>query len=564
MLENERGKSPFQPTDFASLQAELYEAPKAPVLRTGTDLLIDILTPALIFVMVCAVGFFLLDVRYIYTGEHDLTLRMVMFFFTLGIVALNRLVSCEETGKSFAYFLALAFVITLYTLTLSSSGSIARDFMGQHPALSVAFNLTVMAFFWWMVNRLTYECCLDENLQSGEVGLMTGTLRQWKARLQGQKQRPSTPPKSASQSALENATLPVNVINAYDPTDPDAFKKSFTSAEASGDDSSQTGRRPPKGHPGISVFYFSVPVMLCFTLGLRAIQHGGEAFLRRGDAYLLTYTGAALSLLMLTSLGGLRAYLRSRQLAMPARIGWFWIGLGLLMVIYVLIFALLLPRPSLPSVVHVDRHVQDTWFDDPDFELQEVPEPLAPSPFFERLQVGALVILGLFLLIGIPRGLAALIQVLKRLHLKLPRPVHFFLNACEKNLLRITNWPRLPRLRRPIRIQRNIATCARYENPYAQTNKPPMSIREQISYAYEALCALAYDLGVPRETSETPLEFMAHFPKVLNNIEEEARELTQLYLIAAYTNEPLDEQALRGRLQQFWTVYRRLRNRIVR
>ena len=556
----------LEPTDFASLREALYEAPKPPVFRTPTDWMLEILTPLLIFVMVCAVGFFLLDVRYIYTGVHDLTLRMVLFFFTLGIVALNRMVACEDTAKSFAYFVALAIAITLYTLSLGGDATLARDFMGGHPAVAVGFNLSVMAFFWWMVNRLTYECCIDENLQSGDVGLLTGTLRQWKARLSQRDKATTTSGYTPAQRELENAYMPMNVVEAYDPTAPDAFKRptgETATASAKYPDRS-TSNRLSKRHPGISILYFSIPVMLIFTLGLRVIQHGGEIFLRRGDQFILTYTAAALILLMLTSLGGLRAYLRSRQLFMPGGIGWFWIGVGLLMVGYVLLFALQLPRPELPPMTAVDRHVADPWFGDPDFELQEVPEALAPSPFLERLQQVALIPIGLFLVIGIPRGLAALLRTLRKLRPKKSSRLQRFLEGCERAFLRLTRWPRLPRPKRRVRIQRNIATCTRYENPYADSAEPAMSIREQIHHAYAALCALAYDLGVPPEQSDTPLEFLAHFPESLQSIEEEARDLTQLYLIAAYTDQTLDPQPLRSRLQKFWIGYNRLRNRVLR
>lgn len=552
----------YQPTDFASLQAELQETQKSPVHRTATDWMIDIITPVLIFFMVCAVGFFLLDVRYVYTGVHDLSLRMVLFFFTLGIVALNRLIAAEDTGKSYSYFAVLAVVITLYTLSISEGSTVARDFMSNNQFTIVMFNLTVMAFFWWMVNRLTYECCIDENIQSGEVGLMTGAFRQWREKLSGDKQPDKRNDHRSMPVTLEDEYLHSTLIEPYDPTDPEAFSGNDTSAHPCIPTSPNHQPAPPKRHPGISVFYFSVPVMIIFTLGLRVIQHGDEVFLRRGDQYLLTYTTSALILLLLTSLGGLRAYFRTRQIQMPAGIGWFWIGTGLVMVIYVVVFAMKIPGPGLPPVAHVDRHDTDTYFYNPDFKIKETPEVLTPSPFMERLQLAALVVLGAFLLIGIPRGMAAIIKELTRYWNKIPMPVKKQLTVMEKFLLRLTNIPKFSRSFRRVRIQKNIAMCTQYDNPYAKTDTANMPVRDQICYAYTALCALAQDLGVPRAQWETPLEFLDHFPKELATIEPEARELTQLLLISVYTEQPIDEKALRGRLQQFWMVYRRLRNRV--
>ncbi len=552
----------FQPTDFASLQAELQEPQKPPVHRTVTDWMIDIITPMLIFFMVCAVGFFLLDVRYVYTGVNDISLRMVLFFFTLGIVALNRLIATEDTGKSYVYFTVLAIVITFYTLSISEGGTVARDFMSYNQFTIVLFNLTIMAFFWWMVNRLTYECCIDENIQSGEVGLMTGAIRQWREKLTRDKNHKEQAKQNPAFVSLEEAYLPTNIIEPYDPTDPESFSGKNTLAQSTKPTSTNTQQAPPKRHPGISVFYFSVPVMIIFTLGLRVIQHGEAVFLRRGDQLLLTYTFSALILLLLTSLGGLRAYFRTRQISMPAGIGCFWIAIGLVMVIYVIVFAMKIPGPGLPPIAQIDRHDADAYFYDPDFTIKEIPEVLAPSPFMERLQTVSLVVLGVFLLIGIPRGIAALIKRLILFWSRIPAPFKKQLFAMEKLLLRVTNIPKFSVLPRRIRIQKNIAMSSQFDNPYAHTATVNMPVRDQIIYAYTALCALAQDLGVPRALWETPLEFIEQFPKELATIEPEARDLTQLFLISAYTDQPLDEKALRGRLQQFWVVYRRLRNRV--
>ena len=80
-------------TDFATLR-DKYKAPeRLTVRRTLTDYLLDFLIPLHILVMVYAVVFYLLDVRYVYTSELDQSMRIVALSFVLGVVALNRLIA---------------------------------------------------------------------------------------------------------------------------------------------------------------------------------------------------------------------------------------------------------------------------------------------------------------------------------------------------------------------------------------------------------------------------------------------------------------------------------------
>lgn len=115
-------------------------------------------------------------------------------------------------------------------------------------------------------------------------------------------------------------------------------------------------------------------------------------------------------------------------------------------------------------------------------------------------------------------------------------------------------------LRRPkVRIDRDIATCARFQNPL----NGPMPLREKIQYSYDALCALAYDLGVPRDDDQTPFEFLAQLPEPIEDIRAEADALTQLYVAGSYSTLPIPDgaqEALRG----FWQRYERLRSRTIR
>ncbi|MCL4691547.1 MAG: DUF4129 domain-containing protein [Candidatus Hydrogenedentes bacterium] len=534
-------------TDFQSLKGVVGSgAPKPYQRRSGTDLLLDFLTPLMILIMVTAVVFFLLDVRFVYTEVHDRNIRFVAFCFVLGVVALNRLIARDGKDESIMYIVGLALAIGLYTLATTTAyevGSVAARFMGQ-PGVALGFNMTVVIFVWWLVNRLTHECCVDENRTAGDIGILTGTARRFKEAVE-RKPAPS----------LSDATL-----DAIDPTE---WKKPEKKRSKPILDPTE---RLSKRHPGISIFYFSIPVMIAFALGQRVIQHGGPPMLLAGHVYIACYTIAALSLLMLSSLSGLREYFRARRVKLPGRLGTFWIGLGSVMVLMVLFAAAVIPGPSLPPIAHVAEHEYDPWNRGSTFQLQSVVSPavdvIQQNHVVDFIGYGVLLCFGLFFLYGLLRAAGAIAVRIGRNRDRYPRFVVRFFNALDAFLERITRMPELPKLRRKrIRVDRSIATCARIENPMAQG--PALNTEQRIERCYDALCALAYDLGVPRRIDQTPNEFIEAFPVELNSLREEAYELTDLYVRSAYANAKFDERT-EDRLRRFWITYERARNRVLR
>ncbi len=512
--------------------------------RSATDLLIDALTPFMIFVMVCSIMYFLLDVRYIYTEVHDQNLRFVVFFFIMGIVALNRLIAWEGMNEGFMYLAVLGGTVILYTVMTTGVydvGSVARHFMDK-TGYAVAFNLSVVMFVWWLTHRLAKECCIDENPEAGDIGILTGTLRK-------------------AYRAMERKPAPKPEDDFYDPTEWKKPEKKEPKAQL------QANRRLPKRHPGVSILYFSVPVMFAFAVGLPVLRQGGRGLVMAGYFYAGLYTVSALSLLMLTSLGGLREYFRSRHVHVPAGLGPFWIGLGMIMIAVVLFGATALPAPSLPPMAAVDEHQTDFWTRGSTFQLSVAApavEVLQQSRFMERVGTGVLIVLGLFVAYGALRVVGAFAAKVARERLRFPPFVVRFFDWLDRLLQRVLSLPRLPSFTPTPRISRKIAISTKYANPLRNpVNVGKLTPQELVSTAYEALCALAYDLGVPRRDDQTPYEFMESFPKVMDRLKEEAVELTDLYVRSSYSKEALDPQ-VETRLRRFWFMYERVRNRVVR
>jgi hypothetical protein len=564
VTEQPRNKE-VQRLDFHSLGGAKAWQPKVTPRRKFEDWIIDAVTPCLIFTMVLPVLLFLLDVRFVYTAVHDGNMRWVVICFLVAIVGINRIAARDGGGESYIYGALLAVVMGLYTVgttTVWDVGSVSREFMNHTPWLATLFNMALVGVIWWVVNRLTHECCVDENSVAGDLGMFAGTAR----RFQQSMQKGGAPKKLKMRtiSPLEEIQAPMFDLDPIDPTE---------TRKAPEENAARTRKdavkRLPKRHPGISIFYFFVPVFAIFTWGLGVIQHHGEYRIVWGWIYLFAYITSSLLLLMFSSLGGLREYYRSKKIAMPRGVAWFWMALGCVMVAMVLVGAMRMPLPSLPPIVHVDEHVIDPYGDrSGSFQLKEVDaDPVAlfeQSVFLERLSLFVLFVFAVFLLYALLKAALAGIAALGRHRHRFPPFVGRFFAFLEKTLSRLTSLPTLPKRRRRVRVQRDIATSVRYQNPMGFPERvQTMSVGDQVEYAYEALCALALDLGVPRDPHQTPYEFIDAFPEPLHTLRPEAENLTRLYLIAAYSTMKLEDRVL-DQLRAFWITYNRVKQRVIR
>jgi hypothetical protein len=87
-------------------------------------------------------------------------------------------------------------------------------------------------------------------------------------------------------------------------------------------------------------------------------------------------------------------------------------------------------------------------------------------------------------------------------------------------------------------------------------------IAQAVATSYDALCALALDMGVPRRDDQTPYEFIQTFPKELEGLRDEAFLLTQLYVRSQYSDLELDPKTL-AVLRRFWLTFEQTRRQYV-
>jgi len=238
------------------------------------------------------------------------------------------------------------------------------------------------------------------------------------------------------------------------------------------------------------------------------------------------------------------------------------------MVVAVFFAASVAPMPRTPRPAAIDRHEYDSYNRDTTFQL--VGDEATPEEVLRQNRIvwwiGNVVVAALlvFVAFGLLRSFGVLLMGLVRHGRRLPRWFLRFLAFLDRLLQRLTRFPALPRFERRIRISRDVATCTRYNNPLADPNRAAQTTPAQVvEIAYQALCALAHDLGVPRRPGQTPYEFIEEFPKPLQSLRREAVELTHLYVRSAYSPMEVTQKHL-DRVRAFWQVYERARSRIVR
>ena len=553
-------------TDYRSLRAELPPDERRHEGRNLTDLIIDASIPFLIFLMVFSVVFFLLNVRFIYSAQEHPSMQIAAFCLIMGIVALNRLIARDNTGEGPIYFAGLAMVTGLFTVATTAGydvGSFAGSFM-DNTGWALVVNITIVCLLWWVTNRLTHECCVDENTSAGEVGIITGTLRNLTQAIQFEGSgRPAAPSTKKSKSR-HHELYRTSEIEAFDPTE---WKPP---SQGDGRPSEAPTKRLRKRHPGISIFYFSVPVMATFVLGLPALMRGGDAFVLAGHVYVGIFTLCALTLLMLTSLGGIREYFRSRRVHLPPGIGPFWAGLGFFMVLVVAVGALQFPMPAMPAPAYVGEREQDLYTrSDRLFDLTPVTvsaaQQVQQGKVIQRVTYLVLAALILFSAFGATRSVGLIAGAIGRRRDLYPEWVIRLFNRLDKLLERIVSLPEIvPSIRYGYPRAVN-ARSTRFSNPMAGEGATAKSedIQRYVTSSFDALCALADDMGSPREKDQTPYEFLRTLPREMKSIGEEAAEVVELYVRSAYSPVQPDPKVL-DRLRKFWIAYDQIRKRYIR
>jgi hypothetical protein len=302
------------------------------------DLLTDALIPLCILGMVGSFAYFLVEVRSALTRMGDEVLRWVFFWFLLGVVCISRIRTKYGSDAIAApYIVGLAFAMAVFLLRFTgSAGSLTGS--GISVLNSLLFNFALVGVAWWAINKLTDECTAEEGVADETGSGLLGRLFK-------------------SSAANENG-------------------------------------QPTRGrvrHPGRLVMLFGLGALVVFGLTQRHIANDAEA-MRRGFYWMAGYAFCSLAVLALTSLSGLRIYVKKRGVTLSRGVAPLWISISALIIACILLVASLIPRTSTDikdlSKMLIARGTPTTQEIQTDSSLEGVRQPKGQPTKLKRLGEG--------------------------------------------------------------------------------------------------------------------------------------------------------------------------------
>jgi hypothetical protein len=291
--------------------------------QTTFDYVVIALSPALIMTLVGSLVFFLL--RVFYQGQFNERIHWVMACFVFAAVLIGRISIEEGWERAMPFGAALGLAVWV---AMNSFLTVQGSWVDQ---IGWLVNALLIALVWWCAHRLTWDCTVidDEEDASGEGLLQIAGLE----RRPGEAAQGADPSKQAA-GADDNAAFERAVEGTTSRPVPSGWWQRYVEHQ----------HRPHA--PGVWVVYFSLAALPLFGVGQWFIPETNVAG-RRGAFWLLAiYVASGLGLLLTTSFLGLRRYLRQRRIEMPIAMANLWLAIGASLVVVLLAFATLLPRPS--------------------------------------------------------------------------------------------------------------------------------------------------------------------------------------------------------------------------
>ena len=271
--------------------------------KTLADYVTIAISPVLIMMLVGSLALFLQEV--FYEGSYSGRVTVILSLFVMAIVLIGRISIEEGNERAVLFGLPLAVVTGVAIMQFSDGGLL-------HWGL--------MALCWWSAHKLTWDCTVIDEEQD-----------------------------ASGQGLLQTVGLDGNGQAEFESPDkdPDEQKETvstFTPVTASWEHEEKKKRKPHV--PGVWIVWFSLAALPLFGIGQRFIPVADVESRRQAFTLLLVYVASGLGLLLTTSFLGLRRYLRHRRVEMPPSMAMVWIVSGGVLIVVLLLFAALLPRPA--------------------------------------------------------------------------------------------------------------------------------------------------------------------------------------------------------------------------
>lgn len=303
---------------------------------TPADYVIVAINPALIMLLIGSLVYFLLEM--LYQGQYPARLHYCLTWYVFGAVLVSRISMEEGWDRAAPLGIALAVVMVLALHRFVSYDGTSLASVGW------LINYALIGLISWCAHKLTWDCTLIDDSQdaSGEGLLQTAKLdlQEPKPAPVDQKSAKAKAKRAAKEAA---ATLPMAAVEtaksaAIDRAYGKNTKKSWWQQFV------ERRRRPHA--PGVWIVYFSLAALPLFGFGQVLIPTANAGSRRYAFLLLTIYVACGLGLLLTTSFLGLRRYLRQRKLEMPPAMTGAWLTTGAVLIVILLLFSALLPRPN--------------------------------------------------------------------------------------------------------------------------------------------------------------------------------------------------------------------------
>ncbi len=300
---------------------------------TLADYVIVAINPALIMVLIGSLVYFLLEM--FYQGQYPARLHYCLTLYIFAAVLVSRISMKEgwDHAAPFGGALIVVIVLALHKFV---------DYAGTNLVqVGWLINYVLIALVAWCAHRLTWDCTLiDESQDTSGEGLLQTVgfdTNENKEKLTSKADKPKKAVKAADE-ALPSIAVDSSEFTATTRASRKSTKKSWWQQFV------ERRRRPHA--PGVWIVYFSLAALPLFGLGQAFIPASNIASRRYAFVLLSIYVACGLGLLLTTSFLGLRRYLRQRKLEMPAAMTGTWLTTGAILIVALLIFTALLPRPN--------------------------------------------------------------------------------------------------------------------------------------------------------------------------------------------------------------------------
>ena len=286
------------------------DRPKERLKPNWVDSALTGFSPMLIVGMICCLVFFLVTV--IYSGNFTIRLMYILGLYTFASVFTARIAIEQSRTLATTYASILGVATLIVTMRFV-------QFSGALAPFSVPATIGFLVLIAYLADRITHDCTvIDDSSDGANEGLLQSLgLVPSAVTSSDRKQRPT------EQSLFSDA--PETDLNPIVKT--------------------KIAKRK-RHNPGVWVLYFALLAIPLFGLGQIMIPSWDRARNQLAFVFLVGYLYCTLSLLIVTSLLGLRRYLRRRQIEMPLGLTTVWFFSGIVGVVSILGILSLISLPS--------------------------------------------------------------------------------------------------------------------------------------------------------------------------------------------------------------------------